>query len=484
MKPIEILHRYGVNGKIAGSLAAIAEIQNSQPILHAPLGCGFHYRTSARTRFSPRYNLEVTNLQSHDIIFGGEEKLLAAIKQADSIKRPALIAVISSCVSAITNDDLAGIVKSAQAHSQAKLICVQPEAFSHPNKNSAIKRLQERVENEGSKTAASQVQYQGCGFVEVLNALTEQVMQPQTILPGTVNIESFAWGFGGADKLQLVRSKLAKLGIKVNCFLPTATVEQITTAPRAELNIVRRLRWAQRMQRNFSTPYLHFPGLDDWHGIEGIRDFYLLIARQFGLEKTAATVLQQEWQAVQPRLADVQAYLRQFRYVLLTQSLSKIPELIRLYEQDYHMPLAAICLTLPAAYRREAGIEPKVMDKMFANIAQALLATKSQAELFINPSDRELHSLCQQAACIIGTNQLCFAGQGAALLPAVHDYRPLDYAAYAEVLENFAQKIKNRQQKNNLLLSRLTYSRDYYPLLDDGDCLASREMWMRMWRLR
>lgn len=484
MKPIGILHRYAVNGKIAGSIAAIAEIQNAQPILHAPIGCGFHYRTSARTRFSPNYRLEVTNLKSNDIIFGGEEKLKDEIKNADRLTHPDLIAIISSCVSAITNDDLAGIVKSEQANTKAKLIYVQPEAFSHPNKNSSIKRLKERVEQSGTKAVKSKVQYQGCGFIEVMNALIEQVMQPQTVIPGTVNMESFAWGFGGAERLSTVRNKLERINIKVNCFLPTATVGQIETAPRAELNIVRRIRWAQRMQQHFSTPYLHFPSLDDWHGIEGIRDFYLLIAQQFGLEKAMEKTLQQEWQAVQPRLTRVSDYLGQFRYVLATQSISQLPELIRLYELNYYMPLSAICLVLPDTYSREAGIEEAVMAKMFANIDQALTTTASKAKLFINPSDRELQAIFKQADCIVGTNNPRFEGKGAAVLPDVHDYRPLDYEAYVKVLENLARKMQTRKQKKNLLLSRLMYSHDYYPLLEDRDCLASREMWMRMWRTR
>lgn len=484
MKPSGVLHRYAVNGKIAGSIAAIAEIQNAQPILHAPIGCGFHYRTSARTRFSPNYKLEVTNLKNRDIIFGGEEKLRAEIKKADSCKQPDLIAIISSCVSAITNDDLAGIVASEQAAAKAKLLCVQPEAFSHPNKNSAIKRLKERVESSGSKTAKSKVQYQGCGFIEVMNALTEQVMEPQKVVPGTVNIESFGWGYGGAEKLRSVRKKLKEIGITVNSFLPTATVKQIETAPQAELNIVRRMRWAQRMKQRFGTPYLHFPSLDDWHGIEGIREFYFSIAQQFGREKAIEKLLQQEWQTLQPRLASVRAYLEQFRYALVTSSLSNLPDLIRLYEQNYFMPLSAICLILPDSYTREQGIDEAVMAKMFANIDKALTEAESKAQLFINPSEQELHAVFQHTDCIVGTSNPRFAGKGAAMLPEVHDYRPLDYEAYVEVLENLAQRMQTRQQKQNLLLSRLTYSQDYYPLLEDQDCLASREMWMRMWRMR
>ena len=39
--PSSILHAYGVNGKISGSVGAIGEIGgNVVAVLHAPVGCG------------------------------------------------------------------------------------------------------------------------------------------------------------------------------------------------------------------------------------------------------------------------------------------------------------------------------------------------------------------------------------------------------------------------------------------------------------
>ena len=61
--PSSILHAYGVNGKISGSVGAIGEIGgNVVAVLHAPVGCGYHYRYSARRRHQPFYPLLSTNL--------------------------------------------------------------------------------------------------------------------------------------------------------------------------------------------------------------------------------------------------------------------------------------------------------------------------------------------------------------------------------------------------------------------------------------
>ena len=44
MYPSGLLHTFGVNGKISGSVGAVGEMQEVLPLLHSPRGCGFHYR--------------------------------------------------------------------------------------------------------------------------------------------------------------------------------------------------------------------------------------------------------------------------------------------------------------------------------------------------------------------------------------------------------------------------------------------------------
>ena len=41
-------HQQGVNGKVAGNLAAMAQIKDAIIILHGPKGCAYHYRYFAR----------------------------------------------------------------------------------------------------------------------------------------------------------------------------------------------------------------------------------------------------------------------------------------------------------------------------------------------------------------------------------------------------------------------------------------------------
>ena len=40
MYPSGLLHTFGVNGKISGSVGAVGEMQDVLPIIHSPRGCG------------------------------------------------------------------------------------------------------------------------------------------------------------------------------------------------------------------------------------------------------------------------------------------------------------------------------------------------------------------------------------------------------------------------------------------------------------
>ena len=92
-------------GRFPGILAALMEIESCLPILHGPAGCAFHYRRSMRTRLTPFFSLAATDLRDEDVVFGGEEKLVAALEKA-AFLRPDLIAVLPSCVADVMQDDL------------------------------------------------------------------------------------------------------------------------------------------------------------------------------------------------------------------------------------------------------------------------------------------------------------------------------------------------------------------------------------------
>lgn len=482
-----VAHRYGVNGKISGNMAALSEIRDCAVVVHGPVGCGFHYRYSVRSSFSPYYDLESTALNNSDVVFSGEGKLRETLKRVLD-RQPEMISVVPTCVSDVMGEDVQGIVNDFVSHNALgrtkKIITINSESFSHPDKISFLKRLKERVWNNGSKNIKSDAQFCGCGFIEVLNTLVDQVMEYQPVIPNSVNLESFAWGYGGTEKMQGVIDMLLELGITVNVILPAAGYEQIRTAPRAQVNVARRIRWAQRMQNRFGTEYIHFANLGEWTGVKGIEEFYCKIAEPFGKETLAKKLMAEELSKYSYEIENAKKRLHSFSYGFVTSSISEIPEAIELYEQEYRMPLKFIALMLPKSYQEESRLDDATMEKMFQNIKDTISTTGTKAVFMLNPTEKELLEAAGGVDCLIGNGLLRIKNLNTPCLPSNAEVRYLDYANYAKALNNMALQVSKGTGTSRLLWHLLDINQEYYPISNDADALASREMWSRMWRKR
>lgn len=81
------------------------------------------------------------------------------------------------------------------------------------DKSNGRKVLREKACQKQKQKFSSSAVYPGCGYVEVMDALVEQVMEPQSVQPLSVNIETFVWGYNGEDKLQGMSEMLQKWGL-------------------------------------------------------------------------------------------------------------------------------------------------------------------------------------------------------------------------------------------------------------------------------
>ena len=441
---ITAVHPYGVNGKISGNLAALIEIEDCVPILHGPIGCAFHYRRSMRTD-TPVYALESTHLQDSDVIFGGEEKLRGVLQRV-AARKPALIAVLPTSVADVLQEDIEGVVRAFRAnltqYDAPRIIAVRSAAFSHPDKHSSVAQLRERAYGKGRSCGnETKAEFAGCGFIEVMDALVDQVMQPQERAEGTVNIETFAWGYHGAHRVQSAVDTLRAIGIETNTLLPTATCAQIAAAPRAALNVVRRVRWARHMRDVFGTPYLHLSNMNDWHGSSGIRAFYLTIAEAMGKKTAAERVLAKEESRIAQDVREIKAYLGKFRYGLISASFSMIPELISIYENDYNMKLDFVALILPDDYGRIRGLDDATMTQMHENIRAEMRRTAPHAAFCLNPSASELARLVQGVDCPVGGDGQRYEQMGTPWIPDMNDMRAFSMRDYKDVLALIAQAV-------------------------------------------
>jgi nitrogenase molybdenum-cofactor synthesis protein NifE len=84
-------------------------------VVHGTSGCMTSRRllptlgSAESCDLDPHYS---TALDEHDVIFGGEKKLAAALREVEARHAPALVAVVTNCCADIIGDDIAGVVAS------------------------------------------------------------------------------------------------------------------------------------------------------------------------------------------------------------------------------------------------------------------------------------------------------------------------------------------------------------------------------------
>lgn len=485
MKPFSITHKFGVNGKIAGNLAAIQEIENTVAVLYGPKGCAFHYKYSTRARNKPFYELESVDFKNKDVIFGAEYKLKELLLSIDENRKPDLIFIIPTVVSDIINDDLETIGKEIQSHIKAKVVVLKSQAFSHMDKTNSRKMLKEKANlNSGRKYSCS-AEYKGCGYVEVMNALVEQVMQRKTIETNTVNIESFIWGYDGTNKLLRIKEYLHKMGIKVNCFLPAANIVQIQEAPSAQLNIVRRKQWAMKMQKKFGSDYLHISDMQEWHGIEGIIDFYMEIGKLLKCENTVKKFIENEKNKIIDRYNEIKASFVKYKFALISESISDLGEKIRTY-YDYGINLEKIFIILNPSFQEEYGLDKETLEKIYNKIELVKNTLNCNAQIIINPQENKIKEYLNPVDYIICSSNPLYSNFDKPCIPSFYSRPVFDFFSFMEIMEEIYRIVINKNEtKKKLLLNRVDFNKYFYPLLEnDVNSLASREMYCRMWRLR
>ena len=412
MYPSGLLHTFGVNGKISGSVGAVGEMQEVLPLLHSPRGCGFHYRYSARRRHQPFYSVLTSNLEERDIICGGEEKLRQAIRDAWSRYRPGLIMVIPSPISDILNEDVRSVCAELRREG-ISVVGVQSELFSHRDKNYTRNRLKELAHQTITGDNRLEMELKGCGFTEALYALVEQVMEPSAQIPHSINIETVGWGSEGKAALRELEVFLNGCGIQVNTWIPSAPLSSLVHAPAAELNLVKRVRWARRMREKFGTAYLHIGGAGRYAGLDGICTFYRDIGQALRMEAAVEPVVLAARAQALEETAEARRRLGQARAVLVSRSIQQAPFELKSYVRDYGLSVSHLCVILTPESRKNLNVTPALEDSLLARVREAAALYSPETQLLLNPAEETLRGIFAEADVVVGTGDFTLEGMGA-----------------------------------------------------------------------
>jgi nitrogenase molybdenum-iron protein alpha chain len=212
-------------------------------ITHGPIGCGFYSWLTRRNQTRPpsmsdpnfmTYCLS-TDMQEEQIVFGGEKKLKAAIKEAYDLFHPKAIAVFSTCPVGLIGDDVHAVSRQMKEE-----LGINVFGFSC----------------EGYRGVS-----QSAGHHIANNALFKNVIGlDNTATPEKFKINLLGEYNIGGDGF-VIDELLARCGIKlVATFSGNSNYESLAHSHTADLNAVmchRSINYvAEMMEKKFGIPWL------------------------------------------------------------------------------------------------------------------------------------------------------------------------------------------------------------------------------------
>ncbi|HEY0947185.1 MAG TPA: nitrogenase molybdenum-iron protein alpha chain [Opitutaceae bacterium] len=254
-------------------------------ITHGPIGCSFYSWQTRRNLARPQpgqtnylqYSM-TTDMMEEEIIFGGEKKLAAAIREAYRIFKPKAIAVYATCPVGLIGDDIHSVCRQAKAELGINVFGFSCEGYKGVSQSA------------GHHIANNGVFKHMVGLDDTPDAGEFRI----NIL-GEYNIGGDAWE---------IDTLLRKCGIHVTATLSgDISYEQVTKCHTADLNVVQCHRsinyMAEMMEVKYGIPWFKV----NFIGAQSTAKSLRKIARFFESKKLAdrvEEVIAQEMAALRP----------------------------------------------------------------------------------------------------------------------------------------------------------------------------------------
>jgi len=330
----------------------ISGIRHVVPLVHGPTGCPLYISDFVRTRECceirgvPLEPTACTALDESHVIYGGEGKLLEAVKEAYAKYHPDLIVILSCCCSGIIGDDVESIAREAEKLVGCRVLALRSEGFGGDFRS---------------------------GYEDAFRLIMELMEPPKEKRRGTVNILGARWGPTTTEfemDMDEIERLLGEVGIRINAVIAGGcTVEEIRRAREVELNASWCYDWGQKlgdmMKERFGIPYSK---TGQPYGLEATKEWLLGVASPLGMEKEALEVIERETREVLPDLA----YLK--------QALEGKTAIIEITE--FPGPIRALSL---ARMAEEFGAHPIVINIHPYTIKERMPSIKFLLETGVNP---------------------------------------------------------------------------------------------------
>ncbi|MEJ6952354.1 nitrogenase iron-molybdenum cofactor biosynthesis protein NifE [Natronospora cellulosivora (SeqCode)] len=243
----------------SGARVVLNPITDAYHLVHGPIGCASYtwdIRGSLSSGEETYRNSFSTDLREKDIIFGGEEKLDAAISELVEKYQAKFIFVYATCVVGVIGDDIEAICRKAEEEYNITVIPVQAAGFAG-NKMSGYKAAGQALLELMNKKEHESISEE----IKENNNIKISRATPKINLLGDFNLAGEMW---------IIKDYLSKIGLEVNAGLTgDSNCQQIMKVPEADLNIVQcagsMVFLAKRLKKKYGIPFMKisFVGIED-----------------------------------------------------------------------------------------------------------------------------------------------------------------------------------------------------------------------------
>ncbi len=140
-----------------GAIWATLGVHGSVPLVHGSQGCATYPRNLLGRHFREPVEVAITSLHEKATIFGGASNLKQALENIIERQNPELIAVITTCLSETTGDDIHGIAKTFRLEKpelakRTKIVTINTPSYVGTHVSGYDNAIKAMVTQLGAKT--------------------------------------------------------------------------------------------------------------------------------------------------------------------------------------------------------------------------------------------------------------------------------------------------------------------------------------------
>ncbi len=355
-----------------GAAIALQGIHRALPVIHGAQGCSFLAKVLITKHFREPIALVSTKLFTEDVVMGSEEKLVNVIEGITEKQQPDMIGILTSGLSEVKGDDVAGSIKDLGCKMQdgrCKLVYISTPDYEggiEEGYAKAVEAILESIEGE-------QIGYRG-KVVGQVNVLVGSHLTPADFTKLREMIESFGLNpiilpdLSALDGSRQDFSPLASGGIKL------AEIEQMRSS---EFTIAVGMSMespAKMLRERFGIEYTVLESISGLRGVDALMNILSALS-----DRVLPPKYERQRKVLIDGMRDAHFYVAGKRFCIAAEGDLVVP-LSRVIDEMGGLVKLAVVPTQSASIQRIWADEVRVGDLFSIEGEFDLLISNSHAE--------------------------------------------------------------------------------------------------------